>query len=53
MQLYSERDLNLPTTTTNFTYTIDDQQRQPIGTYTTPVLLSAPTSNGRPDTRFG
>jgi hypothetical protein len=48
VQLYSERDLNLPTQTTNFTYTIDDQNNNPIGTYTTPVLLGS-----RPDGRFG
>jgi hypothetical protein len=53
VQLYSARDLNLPSTFTNSTYTIDNASGQSIGTYTTPVLLSAPTSNGRPDPRFG
>ncbi len=53
IQLYSERDLNMPTGTTNFTYTVNDQNGQQIGTYATPVLLSAPTANGRPDPRFG
>jgi len=48
VQLYSERDLNLPTATTNFTYTIDDQNGNQIGTYATPVLLGS-----RPDGRFG
>ncbi|HEY1760273.1 MAG TPA: TonB-dependent receptor [Bryobacteraceae bacterium] len=48
VQLYSERDLNLPTQTTNFTYQINDQNNNPIGTYTTPVLLGS-----RPDGRFG
>jgi hypothetical protein len=50
VQLYSERDLNLPTATTNFTYQIDDQNNNPIGSYTTPVLLG---SGVRPDGRFG
>ncbi len=51
IQLYSERDLNLPTgPTTNFTYTINDQNNSQIGTYTTPVLLG---SGVRPDGRFG
>ena len=50
IQLYSERDLNLPTgPTTNFTYTINDQNNNNIGTYTTPVLLG---SGVRPDGRF-
>jgi outer membrane receptor protein involved in Fe transport len=48
VQLYSERDLNLPTETTNFTYTIDDQNKNPIGTYTTPVLVGS-----RPNGSFG
>jgi hypothetical protein len=48
IDLYSERDLNLPTTTTNFTYTIDNQNNQQIGSYTTPVLTGS-----RPDSRFG
>ena len=48
VQLYSERDLNLPTQTTNFTYQINDQNNNSLGSYTTPVLLGA-----RPDGRFG
>ena len=48
IQLYGIRDLNLPTTTTNFTYTIDDASGNAVGTYTTPVLTGK-----RPDTRYG
>src|SRR5579863_4463978 len=51
VQLYSERDLNLPTgPTTNFTYQIVDQNNNSLGSYTTPVLLG---SGVRPDGRFG
>jgi Carboxypeptidase regulatory-like domain/TonB dependent receptor/TonB-dependent Receptor Plug Domain len=49
VQLYSVRDLNLPTATTNFTYQIGDANGVPTGqTYTTPVLIGS-----RPDPRFG
>lgn len=48
VQLYGVRDLNLPTTTTNYTYTIDDTSGNVAGTYTTPVYVGA-----RPDTRYG
>ncbi len=48
IQLYSERDLNLPTQSTNFTYQIVDQNNNSLGSYTTPVLLGS-----RPDPRFG
>lgn len=48
VQLYSERDLNLPTASTNFTYSIVDQNNASLGSYTTPVLIGS-----RPDTRFG
>lgn len=48
LQLYGIRDLNLPTTTTNFTYTIADPSGNAIGSYTTPVLIGK-----RPDTRYG
>jgi len=48
VQLYGIRDLNLPTATTNFTYTIDDVNGSPVGSYTTPVNIGA-----RPDTRYG
>jgi outer membrane receptor protein involved in Fe transport len=47
VQMYGIRDLNLPTTTTNFTYTIDNASGSPIGTYTTPVYIGK-----RPDTRY-
>ncbi len=48
VQLYSERDLNMPATTTPVTYTIDDQNHNQIGTYTTAV-----TTGTRPDPRYG
>ena len=48
VQLYGVRDLNLPTATTNFTYTIDNASGSPVGTYTTPVITGK-----RPDTRYG
>jgi len=48
VQLYGVRDLNLPTTTTNFTYTINDVNGSPVGSYTTPVFVGS-----RPDTRYG
>jgi len=49
VQLYSVRDLNLPTATTPFTYIIGDVNGNPTGsTYTTPVLIGS-----RPDTRYG
>ena len=48
VQLYGVRDLNMPTTTTNYTYTMDDASGNPVGTYTTPV-----TTGPRPDTRYG
>lgn len=49
VQLYSVRDLNLPTASVPFTYTIGDASGNPTGaTYTTPVLIGA-----RPDTRYG
>jgi hypothetical protein len=48
VQLYGVRDLNLPSATTNFTYTIDDTSGNPVGSYTTPVLIG-----NRPDTRYG
>jgi hypothetical protein len=54
VQIYSTRDLNLPTQTTNFTYTIDNASGAQIGSYTTPVLLSTPGSaNGRPNPNYG
>jgi hypothetical protein len=49
VQLYSERDLNLPPLgSTTFTYTIDNQNGTPVGTYTTPIYTGS-----RPDPRFG
>ncbi|HLK68648.1 MAG TPA: carboxypeptidase regulatory-like domain-containing protein [Bryobacteraceae bacterium] len=48
VQLYGVRDLNLPTTSTNFTYTINDASGSTVGSYTTPVLIGK-----RPDTRYG
>ena len=49
VQLYSVRDLNQPTATTPFTYTIADASGVPTGaTYTTPVLIGT-----RPDPRYG
>ena len=37
VQLYGVRDINLPTGTTNYTYTIDDVNGNAVGSYTTPV----------------
>ena len=48
LQLYGVRDLNLPTATTNFTYTINNASGSPTGTYTVPVITGK-----RPDTRYG
>ena len=48
VQLYGVRDLNLPTTTTNYTYTVDDVNGNPAFNYTTPVYVGT-----RPDTRYG
>lgn len=48
LQLYGIRDLNLPTTTTDFTYTINDTNGQTAGAYTTPVYTGK-----RPDSRYG
>ncbi|HEY1337739.1 MAG TPA: hypothetical protein VGF59_09530, partial [Bryobacteraceae bacterium] len=48
IQLYGIRDLNFPTQTTNFTYTIADENGNTTGTYTTPVYIGT-----RPDTRYG
>jgi len=43
----------MPTATTPFTYTIADASGAAVGSYATPVLLSAPTANGRPNPAFG
>lgn len=48
IQLYGVRDLNLPSTTTNFTYTVNDVSGNPAFNYTTPVYVGT-----RPDTRYG
>ncbi len=47
VQLYGVRDLNLPTTSTNYTYIIDDANGNQTGTFTTPVLTGT-----RPDPRY-
>ena len=47
VQLYGIRDLNLPTTLTNFTYQIADASGNAVGSYTTPVYTGK-----RPDTRY-
>ena len=47
LQLYGIRDLNFPTATTDFTYTIADAGGKPIGSYTTPVYIGS-----RPDSRY-
>jgi hypothetical protein len=49
VQLIGIRDLNFPTTTTNFTYTIDNASGTPVGSYTTPVYIGS----ARPDPRYG
>jgi outer membrane receptor protein involved in Fe transport len=49
VQLYGVRDLNLPTGTTNFTYTINDVNGNAAGSFTTPVVVGTT----RPDTRYG
>jgi len=48
VQLYGVRDLNLPLTTTNFTYAINDINGNPVSAYTTPVYVG-----NRPDPRYG
>lgn len=48
VQLYGVRDLNLPSTTTPFTYTILDTAGNAAGTFSTPVYVGT-----RPDTRYG
>ncbi|HEV3331178.1 MAG TPA: TonB-dependent receptor [Bryobacteraceae bacterium] len=54
IQLYSERDLNLPPLSPlTYTYTIDDANGNNVGSYTTPIYLKLPTANGRPDPRYG
>ena len=47
VQLYGVRDINLPSGSTNFTYTIDDVNGNPAGLYATPVVTGS-----RPDPRY-
>jgi len=47
IQLYGIRDLNFPTASTSFTYTIADANGNATGSYTTPVYTGS-----RPDTRY-
>jgi outer membrane receptor protein involved in Fe transport len=49
VQLIGVRDLNFPSNTTNFTYTINSAAGTPVGSYTTPVYVGS----ARPDTRYG
>jgi Carboxypeptidase regulatory-like domain/TonB dependent receptor/TonB-dependent Receptor Plug Domain len=49
VDLYSERDVNLPAPGANFTYTFNDASGNQIGTYTTPTY----TGTSRPDARYG
>lgn len=53
IHLYSVTDQNMPTATAPYTYIIDDANGNEVGTYTTPVLLSAATTSGRPNNAFG
>ncbi|MBZ5579821.1 MAG: TonB-dependent receptor [Acidobacteriia bacterium] len=48
VDLYSVRDLNLPSTSTPFTYSIVDPGGNSLGSYATPVLTGA-----RPNTSYG
>lgn len=48
VQLYGVRDLNLPSATTNFTYTIANASGTPVGSYTTPVYIGT-----RPNSSVG
>lgn len=46
VHLYSVQDLNMPTATTPYTYTIENSSGAVVGTYTTPVLVGTrPNSN--------
>lgn len=53
IHLYSVRDLNLPTATAPFTYTILDANKNTVGTYTTQVLMGTGVGNGRPNPAIG
>jgi hypothetical protein len=48
VQLFGVRDLNLPTTTKDFTYIIADANGNQTGSYTTPVYIGQ-----RPNTKYG
>lgn len=48
VQLYGVRDLNLPSNTVPFTYSILDTSGNAAGSYSTPVYVGT-----RPDTRYG
>jgi hypothetical protein len=48
LQLWGIRDLNLPTTSTPYTYVINDASGTQTGTYTTDIVTGT-----RPDTRYG
>jgi hypothetical protein len=48
IHLYSVRDLNLPTTSTPYTYAIQDNSGNALGSYSTQVLTGS-----RPNTAFG
>jgi Carboxypeptidase regulatory-like domain/TonB dependent receptor len=48
VNLYGVTDLNAPPLGPSFTYTIDNINGTPVGTYTTPVYL-----NPRPNTKYG
>ena len=54
IHLPSVTDQNLPTSTTPFTYTIDDASGAAVGSYTIPVLLGQGGVSGRrPNASFG
>ncbi len=55
IQLYSERDLNLPPLSSQtFTYTIADASGNPVGAYNTPIYFGVGNVTGiRPDARYG
>ncbi|MBZ5617309.1 MAG: TonB-dependent receptor [Acidobacteriia bacterium] len=47
VQLYGVRDLNFPLNSTSFTYAVNDDKGNQVGSYTTPVYTGT-----RPDTRY-
>jgi hypothetical protein len=48
IHLYGGYDLNAPTPSSNYTYTITDTSLNPVSTFTTPVYTGA-----RPNTKYG